>query len=437
MTNKRKSLVFDPRIFISPPFIECPKCKQIQFGVLSINSNTYSRRCKKCLYPVGTDNSALYYLPELNKKIIYLDQFAISEMMKILNPKTKAHQKGTVRTVWLDVFEKVHRLCKMQLIVCPDSNYHHDESIVSPFFSELKIIYELFSFGITFQDNFYIQNRQIYEHAECWLKGEKYVPTFSAEEITNDQINAWQDRLLISVDLGKSDKLVNDARKSREEIHKNMERLFEFWKTEEEKSFNDFYERESKYYGKNIFDGYLSYLNKWQNLYPETESELIDLCFPPNNVIIIQQLNSIFEKNGIDQSKIIEKIGEYLLSPHFDEIPFVKISALLIAGLAWRAISGQKKSPNKGMANDIFIVATFAPYVDAIFIDNGCFSLISENPINEYLSEYKTRFFCQNTLKDFFDYLDQIEKDAPEHHQSFLNQVYGDKWLKPYFEVFK
>ena len=162
-----KTIKFDPRIFISPPYIKCPKCGKDSFGILTICNNHYCRRCIECFYPRGTEPEASYPLPKLNKKIIYLDQFAISEMMKVLNPESKAHQKGTVNKVWLDVFEKTHRLCKMQLIICPDSNYHHDESIVSPFFNELRRIYELFSHGITFYDNFSIQNRQLFSHAEC------------------------------------------------------------------------------------------------------------------------------------------------------------------------------------------------------------------------------------------------------------------------------
>ena len=434
---KEKSFKFDPRDLISPPFINCPNCKQKQLGVLSIYNNTYSRRCKNCLYPVGTEKSALYLLPDLDKKVIYLDQFAISEMMKILNPKTKAHKKGNVDNIWLDVFDKVHRLCKMQLIVCPDSNYHHDESIVSPFFSELKRIYELFSHGITFNDIFSIQNRQLFDHAECWLKESEYKPVFEVNDIIDNKINEWQDRIIISVDLGNTEYIAKEVRQSRESIHKNFKQLFEFWKKEKEKSFQDIFERESKNYGRIILEGHLSYLQKWQNPEQVSEQDWQELMLPPNNVILIQQLQILFDQHGIDKSNIIEKISEYLCTPFFDDIPFIKISALLIAGLAKLAISGQKKSPNRGMANDIFIVATFSPYVDALFIDNGCYSLLNENPIKEYLSEYKTRYFCQNTLNDFFEYLDEIEKSASESHLSILNEVYGEQWLKPYFDVFK
>ena len=368
--KKVKVYKFDPRALISPPFTICPNCNQKKFGVLSIRKNSYTRRCKNCLYPVGTNQTAEYYLPNLNKKIIYLDQFAISEMMKILNPNTKAYHKGNVNKIWLNVFEKIHKLCKMQLIICPDSNFHFDESIVSPFFRSLKRIYELFSYGISFYDSLTIHSKQILEHAECWIENKEYIPNFKISEIVIGDVNSWQDRILVSVDFGNTEFLSEEIRKSREQTHEDFVKLFNYWKEEKDKSFQYFFERESKYYGKFLLESYLFYLQKWQNKENLTEQDIKELIFPSNNVIIVQQLLTLFENHGIKKQYLLEKISQYLLTPFFNEIPFIKISSLLLAGLARRAISCQKNPPNKGMANDIFIVATFLPYVDAILIDN-------------------------------------------------------------------
>src|SRR5881409_525479 len=71
--------VFDPRVFIRPPYIQCPSCGvDEQFGVLMIGAG-YTRRCRQCWHTESFD------LPEIRKTVIYLDQMAISEMMKVLN----------------------------------------------------------------------------------------------------------------------------------------------------------------------------------------------------------------------------------------------------------------------------------------------------------------------------------------------------------------
>jgi uncharacterized Zn finger protein len=83
-----KTIRIDPKDFISPPYITCPNCeKEDVFGVLMISGNRYTRRCRECWF----DES--YSLPQLSKTIIYLDQFAISEMMKALNAELGKSRK--------------------------------------------------------------------------------------------------------------------------------------------------------------------------------------------------------------------------------------------------------------------------------------------------------------------------------------------------------
>jgi hypothetical protein len=162
---------FDPRLFVSPPYITCPKCGKKAFGVLTIASRHYSRRCKECLYPTSPEPAAVFTLPELHKRVIYIDQFAISEMMKSLNPKTKAHQKGALDDFWTALFERLDSLCKLQLAICPDSLYHMNESLLSPYYEPLKRMYELLSNGVTFYDKATIERFQIYDHAKNWILG--------------------------------------------------------------------------------------------------------------------------------------------------------------------------------------------------------------------------------------------------------------------------
>ena len=45
-----------------------------------------------------------------------------------------------------------------------------------------------------------------------------------------------------------------------------------------------------------------------------------------------------------------------------------------------RAAQGQKEPPNEGTTTDIDAVAHLLPYCDAIFMDNGCRSLLLDAP---------------------------------------------------------
>src|SRR5438034_1379093 len=74
-------LILDPRELISPPFTQCPGCKQNELGVNIIGKNSVSLRCRACGRSKFGQRQLGYRLPELApKKVIYIDQFAISKM---------------------------------------------------------------------------------------------------------------------------------------------------------------------------------------------------------------------------------------------------------------------------------------------------------------------------------------------------------------------
>lgn len=102
--------VFDPRVFISPPYTECPYCGRMSFGVLMIRKDYYTRRCRECMRPTGYESAASYPLPPVSKRVLYLDQSVISDMMKALNPEMNAHKQGRVDPFWHELFVKLDRL---------------------------------------------------------------------------------------------------------------------------------------------------------------------------------------------------------------------------------------------------------------------------------------------------------------------------------------
>lgn len=96
--------------------------------------------------------------PPHRKKVIYVDQFAISDMMKAVDAHAGGHKR--VERFWLELFEGLERVCKLQLAVCPFSPVHRDESLVSRTFEPLKRMYEQLSNGVTFHHGDQIEQKQ-------------------------------------------------------------------------------------------------------------------------------------------------------------------------------------------------------------------------------------------------------------------------------------
>jgi len=432
-----KTIKFDPSIFISPPYIKCPKCGKDSFGILMICDHYYCRRCRECFYPRGTEPAASYLLPELNKKIIYVDQFMISNMMKALNPQTKSYQKGTLDEFWVRCFERLDSLCKLQLIICPDSSFHTNESLLSSYFKPLKRMYELLSHGVSFYDHETIKRFQIYEHATNWISGKVGKElNLDVHSVVRGKINAWQDKLIISVNLHYDLDWIDDLRKIREKTHKGLDEVFKRWQSEKDKTFDDWFEEESMAFGRVILQIYLNYLKRFAEISTRHVELTVNDMLPPSSVILIHSIHDAFRRAGIQDPDIWPKTVEYLTSSSLKDVPFIKISSMLNASLARKAATGRKKPPNQGMVNDIEFISVLLPYCDAMFIDNECQAYLKEQPLCDVI-DYGTAVFSQNTKGKFLNYLDEIELNAPMEHLDKVNEIYGKGWREPYTTLYR
>jgi hypothetical protein len=105
-------------------------------------------------------------LPLLTKRVIYLDQFVISNMMKELDPKHDA-QRG----LYYDLFASLDRVSKLQLIVCPESPLQDHGSVVDPRYEKIRAVFRQLSNGVSFRDPTTILRADIMSAFDNWMKG--------------------------------------------------------------------------------------------------------------------------------------------------------------------------------------------------------------------------------------------------------------------------
>jgi hypothetical protein len=230
---------FDPRLFILPPYVDCPACGRAEaYGVLMINALSYRRRCRECWH---SDECPL---PEVRKKVIYLDQMAISNMAKVLLGRA-------VDAFWRELLERLDVLCKMQLVICPDSQAHREESAVAPYADALRDMYEMFSHGASFDFPHEVVQGQLLEHLDNWLAG---APTrvldLNVEDVTNGQIHGWQERFYIRVDSLTDGDWIEELRRSRSRGHAGITAVFQRWQQEAHFDFEAMYDRELRSFGE-------------------------------------------------------------------------------------------------------------------------------------------------------------------------------------------
>lgn len=423
--------------WIAPPYVKCPRCGKEAFGISMICSNHYTRRCAECWFPPPDDlGSASFPLPKLHKKIVYLDQFVVSEMMKALNPATKAHQAGKVDPFWFALFEKLHKLCKLQLIVCPYSGFHRHESIVSRFYESLRTMYELLGHGGRFADHDTIIRFQVCEHARLWLKGqENQEPVLDRSRVIEGDFNGWQERYILSVNPSWDESWITELRASREARHVAFDNEFKKWGAMRGVTFDELFDFYTRGFGTSRLAIYHNNLRKYKEAVEgEGEFTLSDLMEPAH--LLVQTVEFAFQRAGMSEIVAWDKTQEYFLNAQLKYVPYVRISSLLFAAMAARAAKHQEPRPNRGTLTDISIVSMVLPYCDAVFIDNH----IADHLLSDFVKHrlgYTAHISSWSRRQGFMEYLEDVEKSASQEHLARVREVYGDGWLEPYLDLYK
>jgi hypothetical protein len=427
----------NPRIFISKPYLPCPKCRKDGFGVeiLGIHSGHYMRRCQDC------GHNERFSLPTITKKIIYLDQFVISNMVAALDPDTSSDARKTLDPYWLELYKKLDTLSKYQLIICPDSFYHREESLVSKDFEKRRIIYEHFSDGATFYDKDTITRFQIQKHFGNYLDGKSNEPLgFEAEDMVLGNLHEWQDRIRISIGDRAREGEIEGLRNQREKLYVTFKSVFERWRSEKGKKLDEWVYEEAAGFGRGIWAQFIAF-NQRRMTAPDRylktgEFDLNDIL-PPASSEILDGMIREMKARGIDGEIAFEKINEYFNSKYILQVPSIHISSLLFAAIAREAaVGGQIHPPSRGVFVDVNAVSSFLPYVDAMFIDNQMRGYFEKIPPRER-APYVAKVFSVNIKNDFADYLDSILKDADPKHMQTVRELYGDDWGKPYLGILK
>lgn len=101
----------------------------------------------------------------------------------------------------------------------------------------------------------------------------------------------------------------------------------------------------------------------------------------------------------------------------------------MFAAIAMRAAQGQKEPPNEGTTTDLDTVSHLLPYCDAMFMDNGCRSLLLDVP-TALRPPATAKVFSLNVKGQFLGYLRSIREGISAEHIQAIREVYGDDHLK-------
>lgn len=425
------------RNFIVEPYKKCPECRtKKSFGVLMLlaGSKRYTRKCFQCGYEEHYD------LPNLKKKIVYLDQFVISNLVKLLDQSHPSHLKVKSDPFWEALFIRLEKALKSQAIVCPDSFYHRSESLTGHAdFRQMEKLYQHFSNSKTLLPSEAVQMRQIVQHFEGWIEDRKVEFNLNPENILFSKgLHDWVVGMQILVNRGLFPDEIEKQQANNMKVRAYWQDVWDKWQSQKDVKFAERVREEASSFWPIFMKEMTVKQGRLIEGIATGEAYDIDDILQPLSFDVLAALPKIAEEKGLQGEEITEVLVRYMRDTDaFLDVPRIRISTVMFSGLAHRAASGKKHPPRSVV--DIGFISSYLPYFDALFVDKESASLLKEFPKNTpshlRLQEFPAKVFSLNNKDDFLDYLDQLITEVPESQIKILKDMCGESYANPYWAI--
>jgi hypothetical protein len=412
-------------MLIGPPWKCCPECGNEELGTVDISEYTIHRRCRDCLHTPPSET-----LPPVPKKVVYLDQLVYSEIAKALDPIWR-EERPVDRDRWLRIFDALDRALKLQLIVCPESQIHEQESVVHEHEIVLRRLYQHFAAGTSFEFPTRVHAIQLSKALRVKLEGRDVdYDDIDRREVVRGSLDGWIPRVQLHVDFaGYPDPAL--LSRAADDSGQAFAAIFKRW-AREKPSFDEVYQLERLGHALTILLRLREYAEAIRAVQDGTAPVSEVIWNPHLEVDAALCLIALAESHGMGRAQAEAYVCDFLASEEALSAPSNEISSYLMAGLARRAATGQRRPPSRGMWNDITVISAFLPYCDAMFLDRECASLLREEPLRSWIARYSVPIFTAATGGEFVAYLEKLEEQAGPEHASLVREVYGEEWLTPF-----
>ncbi len=394
------------------PFTRCANCDQTTMGILSAGGELLTKRCTNCRAMVRIP------LPELNKKAVYLDQFMFS---MIYNAKNDGNLPKGHETFAKEVYSLLRRCVLLQQVFLPHSDIHHDETTVFHSPIDLRGLYEFFGGDVSLMDSRDVELLQDVQFAKAFFDSAEPAVSLDIDEIADSRRNEWLPDMHVGVRADYS-QFADHIRTVRGEVHDALKQLAGTW-LEKKATFGDVLESEFSAIGPTKKQAFAKWFAEVTNPDPSDPLALFESSGRPI-YLEYRELCRLLEDRGVDKDKQAFEIMKFWHWERQREIPHQRISSYLFAAVARRVVMGEKKIVDRGLMNDVRTVSTYAPYMDALFVDKRCAALLKEEPLQSEL-DYKARIFSLSEPDEFLQYLREIEGQTPDEVREYAAMIYG------------
>ncbi|NLY01696.1 MAG: hypothetical protein GXY83_36895 [Rhodopirellula sp.] len=360
-------------------------------------------------------------LPRFPKKIIYLDQCALSNIVKEKNAS------------WQKLHKNLEQLIGLQLIACPRSPIHYQESMLCERWrDQLQALYKGLAADDQFRSLHGIERAQLRKVLRCYLgQPESSDVKDRWREANTDDPHRFTGDMRVTCLFPTNELLVDGVKQEKQATHRRMQKLGDYWK-QNPQSFRDAVEAEIEGYARSRIaayrdltdarkrmEGMLSWdlLETWSRIFRPDEFHPDK---PPGSdpaVELVHLLACEVTKILPEQPDPIAVVEEFFNSKYMRLAPFLDISSRLWATIALQTQPVRTaRKPKPSDTYDVEAVSHYAPYCDAMFLDNEFRAMASSGSV-DVPKRFRVRLFSESNLAEFLNYLNVIQQCgvSPEH----------------------
>lgn len=412
VSESGKFLLADAPMLVTHILGDCPGCQGKDcFGNVAVYSDYVLRGCQHCRHELTV------WLPEVHKKVLYLDQFFFSG----------AFRGGEANAKFVEAAERVKQAARLQLLVAPYSSIHEDETRQWRGYDGLNNV-DLLAFiknvshGSEFHQNYHVEETQVFKAWSAFLKGEPPEYVLERDDAIEGALDEWDSYYRVDVDGYYKD--IELRRSLKAQSVDELITTFDDWQVSTQ-SFEQDVALEVAETAKIYLN---TYITKLTRLAHGDYAALGDS--PIVSQVVEQMLHCLPKDQPLDLQ--LKRCADFFKSEHFQQVPNLYISARIyptLKDMVKRGAYANRKLARKrlnGFFEDVRHISLYAPYCDAFFMDQPMAELVS-HPNIDLQGRYGVRVFSLNNLTQFFEWIDELESSMSDDHKAGIEAAYPSR----------
>jgi hypothetical protein len=317
--------------------------------------------------------------------------------------------------MFVEAQQRITDLAFAQQIVAPYSNLHEDESQLwtqaqrSPL---LKFIKQT-SLGHKFAYEYSVKSRQIHRAFQAFLASGPTTHTVERSDALERDVNNWDD--YVWIDAGQFADKHDDLKTRKNRALDELLRAFDTWAATSS-TFQQDVQLELRCDADSYMQHYVDYVKR------SVSGDATAFLNANENSMMVESLLRYHDKQPA--SLRMQRIQAFFQSDYFFNVPEARIGSEFFALLRHRLREGKYKNKEKnrdrfgGLFYDVRFISTYAPYCDAMVVDNLMFEWATD-PLIDLPKRFGVRLFSRRNWNDFLSYLDELSaSQRPEVHEA-------------------